>query len=58
VSSSIPDELFTATGVWAQPREHSAPSQRTPRSEDEALMARVQRVTNLRSDNSLNDTRA
>jgi hypothetical protein len=37
VTSSIPDEVFTTTGVWAQPREDGAPSQRTPRSEDEAL---------------------
>lgn len=42
MSSPSPDEVFPATGVWAQPREDSPPSPRTPKSEDGALTARVQ----------------
>jgi RNA polymerase sigma-70 factor (ECF subfamily) len=42
VSSSIPDEVFPAAGVWARPRQDSDASLSSPRSEDEALMVRVQ----------------
>jgi RNA polymerase sigma-70 factor (ECF subfamily) len=42
VSSSSPDEIFPAASVWARPREDNEASPSSPRSEDEALMVRVQ----------------
>jgi RNA polymerase sigma-70 factor (ECF subfamily) len=43
VSSPIPDEVFPAADLWAQPRQDdkdAAPA--SPKSEDDALMVRVQ----------------
>lgn len=42
VSSPSPDEVFPAAGVWAQPRENTDTASASPKSEDDALMARVQ----------------
>ena len=42
MSSSAPDEVFPAATVWARPRQDSDASPLPPRSEDEALMVRVQ----------------
>ena len=42
MSSSTPDEVFPSASVWAQPRQDSDASPSSPKSEDEALMVRVQ----------------
>lgn len=42
MSSSIPDEVFPLATVWGQPRQDGDASAPSPRSEDEALMLRVQ----------------
>ena len=42
MSSSAPDEIFPATGAWARQRENTGGSPSASRTEDDALMARVQ----------------
>jgi RNA polymerase sigma-70 factor (ECF subfamily) len=42
VGSSAPDGVFPVSPAWARPREEAGPIAPSPRSEDEALMARVQ----------------
>jgi RNA polymerase sigma-70 factor (ECF subfamily) len=42
VSSSAPDDVFPAANVWARPRQNTDATPSSPRSEDEALMLRVQ----------------
>ena len=42
MNSSARDELFPAAGAWAQPHEAGDQSPPAPRTEDDALMVRVQ----------------
>jgi RNA polymerase sigma-70 factor (ECF subfamily) len=42
VSSSTSDDTFPASAMWARPRHDADPSAPSPRSEDDALMVRVQ----------------
>ncbi|MGB8541274.1 MAG: sigma-70 family RNA polymerase sigma factor [Candidatus Acidiferrales bacterium] len=42
MSSSVPDEVVPAASVWARPRQDGEAFPPSPKSEDEALMFRVQ----------------